>query len=1329
MASGNGNRTVVQLRQELRDLGLSSTGNKEILLERLRLNNSENEVPEQSAETHQPKRRRMNNRESNDNDTEYGNTESAEAESTINEQNTNMREMHLSEWERDLQKREEIIRLRETQALESRRDIVELLPQRESVAEVHQTQPFRLALRTIGLRDIIEILPEFDPDNRAAIDARQFIERVTLLKHTYNWEDGLVVLAVPAKLKGNAKIWADTQRNIHRRWEDFAADLIKNFPNHRRECDAHIELASIKRNSDESLSMYYYRMCAIARRAGINDAITVTYIRNGLNHNGLRNVIAGMNFDTCLELYAFLYRYEENNPNHSDNARSTILKSINRYSTPSTDSVDRKPNEPRNVRCYNCNDHGHLSINCPKPQRRTRCYKCQRSGHIARNCTETDQPRTLTNTNTTNAFSAGRSNMSKQESSSASNNNIRQIQEDHTLQLHSLTKPFVTKDRSKSNITKSILVGAHQITAFIDPGSDRSLVRESIAHSMYDVQRCDAILLKGFGGSTYPAGECIPVIIKIDQLEVETKLYLVNDDLLPEEVLLGKDTLCQSDIRFVIEAGSCYLERLPINENMTPMENHDFQAILAEFSDCFATSPAGLGRATVTEMSIDVTTKVPVSCRPYRIPFAKRTTVNVIIDELLELNIIRHSTSPYASPIVLVKKQNGEDRLCVDYRQLNAITIKLPYPMPLVEEQLAVLAGNTIFSSLDLVSGYHQIPIAESSKLYTAFVTNDGHYEFNRMPFGLVNAPSVFQTVINGIVQKLDRGEAVAYLDDIILPSKDVAEGILLLRKFLTVLKPTGLTLRLSKCKFLAEEVTFLGHRINKDGMIPGNEKTDAIRMFPTPSNLHELRQFLGLTGFFRKFVKNYADITRPLRPLLKTKNNPPFVWTIDHDHAFDTLKSHLVGEPILALYDQHKNHEVHTDASATGLAGVLMQEDDAGWRPVFYYSRHTNDAERNYHSYELEVLAIVESLERFKTYLLGKRFRVVTDCAAVATTKLHTPLLPRIARWWLKLQEFTFETVHRPAEQMQHADALSRNPVEPAREPPSVAEKIFRIEANEDDWLATMQHQDPKLKLIFQTFALNQNEASDKENRKLFKIVNNRLFRIEGSQLKWVVPSAVRWRILKSCHDDRGHFGLEKTLQMLQRDFWFRRTRDYTKKYLQACIECCYNKRHTGKTEGCLYVDPEQDPIPFRTLHMDHLGPFVKSKRGNSYVIAICDPFTKYVIVRAVPNTKTKPVVDMLNDLSSFFGLPQTVITDRGTAFTSAIFTKYCLDNNIKHIKNAVRTPRANGQVERVNGSILSFLRTTNEEPKVWDTHIRALQWTINSQKKTRPPALHPTN
>lgn len=256
MATGNDKRTVAQLRHELRERGMATTGNKKMLTERLLLTNPTDNILRQSPESRPVKRRRMAEPEPDEDQREHVVTqeENDENASVTDEQNLNRQTTHLSEWERDLQRREERLHLEETKFFENQRLSVETLTPRLPVTTSNQPPPFKLALRTIGLRDIIEILPEFDPDNRSTIDARQFAERVTLLKHTYGWEDGLVVLAVPAKLRGNAKIWADTQRSIHHSWDDFAADLMKNFPNHRRESDAHIELANTRRNTEESLS-------------------------------------------------------------------------------------------------------------------------------------------------------------------------------------------------------------------------------------------------------------------------------------------------------------------------------------------------------------------------------------------------------------------------------------------------------------------------------------------------------------------------------------------------------------------------------------------------------------------------------------------------------------------------------------------------------------------------------------------------------------------------------------------------------------------------------------------------------------------------------------------------------------------------------------------------------------------------------------------------------------------------------------------------------------------------------------------------------------------
>lgn len=370
----------------------------------------------------------------------------------------------------------------------------------------------------------------------------------------------------------------------------------------------------------------------------------------------------------------------------------------------------------------------------------------------------------------------------------------------------------------------------------------------------------------------------------------------------------------------------------------------------------------------------------------------------------------------------------------------------------------------------------------------------------------------------------------------------------------------------------------------------------------------------------------------------------------------------------------------------------------------MFYFSRHCNDYEAKYHSYELEVLAIVETLERFRIYLVGKFFRVVTDCAAVTTTKLSKPLLPRIARWWLRLQEFDFELVHRPGQQIQHVDALSRAPNEPSSTPEVVADKVYRIEIDEDDWLATMQHQDESLCDIMKILRGELKTDQTSQIKKDYVIKRNRLFRNVNGKEKWVVPSAVRWQIVRNAHDERGHFGIDKTLSRIQLYYWFKRMRNYVKSYINSCIQCCYNKRPGGAIGEQLHISPII-PIPFRIVHVDHVGSFPKSTKGNLYIIGIADEFS------------TQPVICMFNEMSTYFGLPTIIVSDRGTAFTAVAFEKYCKDNDIQHVKNAVRTPKANGQIERINRTILMFLRTSTEIQSKWDMKMDQFQFSINSQ------------
>lgn len=778
---------------------------------------------------------------------------------------------------------------------------------------------------------------------------------------------------------------------------------------------------------------------------------------------------------------------------------------------------------------------------------------------------------------------------------------------------------------------------------------------------------------------------------------------------------------CSRELNHVLESCSITLsetqenEDLNCNNKLSPGERIRLQKLIEKYRNCFSSGLHDLGYTNLTEMVIELEDTDPVVYRPYRMSYADRTLVRNMVQEMVEHGIIRESTSPYASPILLVQKKTGDKRLCVDYRALNRKTKKEHYPLPRIEDQLDQLAGNNVFTSLDLASGYYQISIAEESRHKTAFVTPDGQYEYNRMPFGLVNAPSVFQRTINKILLEAKIKYAIVYMDDVLIPSKDVTEGLNRLEEVLELLKKGGLTLKLSKCHFFLETIDFLGYEVNADGIRPGNRKIEAVAKFPKPKNQHELRQFLGLSGYFRRFIKDYALLAAPLTDLLK--KDVKWSWTNTQDSAFHKIKELLIDRPILALYNQHAETQVHTDASKEGLAGILLQANSEGvFQPVSYFSRKTNTEERKLHSYDLETLAVVASLNRFRVYLIGIPFKILTDCNALRTTLIKRDLIPRIARWWIQLQEFDCTIEYRPGSRMSHVDALSRNPVGDCNTENPVYLDVMTIENSEEDWIVTVQSADEEVKNIREILS-SPDTKQMMDIHKNYKLKNNRVYRIVGEEIKWLVPKGVRWQILKMNHDDVGHCGFDKTLQRIRKNYWFAKMRKFVNKYVSSCLECLHHKTPGGKREGELH--PIDKPsVPFHTIHADHLGPFVKSKKGNCYLLVIVDGFTKFVNMRPVKDTKSTTTIRVLKDHISNFGVSTRLITDKGTSFTSGVFKDFIKSHGTKHIVNAVATPRANGQVERFNRTILNALSTSShgKDERSWDEHIADIQLGLNT-------------
>lgn len=367
--------------------------------------------------------------------------------------------------------------------------------------------------------------------------------------------------------------------------------------------------------------------------------------------------------------------------------------------------------------------------------------------------------------------------------------------------------------------------------------------------------------------------------------------------------------------------------------------------------------------------------------------------------------------------------------MCVDYRALNRLTIRERYPLPLIDDHVDRLGNFRYFTSLDMATGFHQIPLDEESIPKTGFLTPEGHYEYVRMPYGLKNSPIVYQRIINKtLLGHIEAGDVLVYVDDVLIMSNTIDEGISRLREVLKTLTDAGFSINLHKCCFLATQIEYFGRVVSQGQVRPSLRKVEALVNAPIPSNVRQVRQFLGLAGYFRRYIKNYASRTSCISRF--TKNGVEFCWGPEQERVRREIIAHLTTEPVLSIFDPKLATEIHTDASSIGYGAVLMQTwADGSKHVVSYFSKTTQGAESRYHSYELETLAVVRALQHFRHYLIGLKFKLVTDCNALKSTQNKKDLLPRVARWWVYLQDYDFEIEYRKGLLVPHADYLSRNP------------------------------------------------------------------------------------------------------------------------------------------------------------------------------------------------------------------------------------------------------------------------------------------------------------
>ncbi|GFT98288.1 retrovirus-related Pol polyprotein from transposon 17.6 [Trichonephila clavipes] len=463
------------------------------------------------------------------------------------------------------------------------------------------------------------------------------------------------------------------------------------------------------------------------------------------------------------------------------------------------------------------------------------------------------------------------------------------------------------------------------------------------------------------------------------------------------------------------------------NAELSPEQKSSAERLFQEFEDVFSRNSSDIGHTTVTQHRIDTADHPPIKQHPRRLPFAKQEEVGTLLREMQENDIIEPSSSPWASPIVLVRKKEGSTRFCVDYRKLNDVTKKDSYPLPRIDDTLDTLSGHKWFSTLDLKSGYWQVEIHPEDREKTAFTSGQGLWQFKVMPFGLCNAPATFEPLMETVLKGLTFEACLIYLDDVIRGGRTFEEHLQNIWKVLSKLSDANLKLNRSKCKFFQKEVNYLGHIISAEGVRTDPEKVSAVKNWKRPENLRELRSFLGLCTYYRKFVKGFSNIARPLHKLTESKQK--FQWTKECEDSFLQLKEALTSSPILIYPQPDKPFILDTDASNESVGAVLSQEIDGQERVVAYWSKCLSKPKRNYCVTRKELLAIVKAIEHFHHYLYGQKFLLRTDHASLTWLMNFRNTEGQVARWIQRLNEYYFDIRHRKGSSHGNADALSRRP------------------------------------------------------------------------------------------------------------------------------------------------------------------------------------------------------------------------------------------------------------------------------------------------------------
>lgn len=794
--------------------------------------------------------------------------------------------------------------------------------------------------------------------------------------------------------------------------------------------------------------------------------------------------------------------------------------------------------------------------------------------------------------------------------------------------------------------------------------------------------------------------------LQVSYCAVVKSISILYVPSVPKLLILGMDFWKAFNIKPVIIETIESEKSIPLSNDHI-LKNDQAQKLQSILKGMPFSQDGKLSKTHLITHSIDTGNAAPIKQRHYIVSPYVQKDINVEIDRLLKLDVIEAcEPGAWSSPLVVVKKATGKVRLCLDARKLNAVTIKDAYPQQQINRILGRLAGTRVLSSIDFSDAFLQVPLESNSQPKTAFaISGRGYFKYKRMAFGLCNSGATLCRLVDRVIGCDLEPHVFVYLDDIIVATDSFSKHFDILAKLSERIKAAGLTISVAKSRFCMKSLKYLGYIVSEDGVRPDPDKIAPIENYPIPKSVKDVRRLLGLAGWYRRFIPDFATITAPITNMLK-KGQPKIEWSNEARDSLEKIKKCLTSSPVLANPNYELPFIIQTDASDVGMGGILVQGEGEDERVVAYWSLKLSAAQRKYQTTERECLAVIMAVEKFRPYIEGTSFTVITDHASLLWLQNLKDPTGRLGRWALRLQPYDFVLKHRKGKFMVVADALSRN-----------VEVVDVRGSSNDAWYNKLMDSVSKSPGKYPQFRI-VDQALQKHCANGGKGMNY------NATWRTVIPSNDRPAILFKCHDAplSAHGGIFKTTDRVKRQYYWPKMEGDIRKYVSSC-EVCKASKPTNQTQRSPMGKQRSANRPFEVISIDYVGPLPRSRAGFSYLFVVLDSFSKFTHLHPMRAANTQSTIKCLKEhIFLTFGTPRYLISDNGTQFTAVAFQNFLKAYGVTSWYTSRYHPQANA-TEAANKTVESSIRAYLKDSvnhKDWDVYVPEIACAMNTSKHT---------